>query len=400
MDKYQATKTLTEKLAGPFGKLVVSDDNSKKSLLAKAEHSYLVGNSLDIFVERNFPKLTYIKRIDDGSRVESQKIEEVVNKIVPPEANYVFLSDKIRLDDCKCLVSLTPYALIGNKEVETIKRLFYKDYNANIREAISSLGIKDFFELYNAYFHNNEKFHNVFCNNFENFKTEVLEFLQSRTYDSSNETRLEAFETKFKIDKLNSSLKGFGVNFYLPTIKQAAWVKKYEIESLADLLKNHTPPLDKNPLNLDFLKFVFEIPYEDQNLEMNKYMLKNFGMFLDLDVVMLKEYSNGKYFKEYFELLNEAKQKDTIHIIKNIKVQNQDCNHFLWMKGSKEIKLDYLKLYKEDAQGFIDYFSNRHEEEQKVILRDIMDCDFINDKVTEWLNQNESELIREVGLNG
>ena len=57
-------------------------------------------------------------------------------------------------------------------------------------------------------------------------------------------------------------------------------------------------------------------------------------------------------------------------------------------------------LYKEEAEEFISYFKDRLSEEKKVILKDIMECDFINDKVTEWLNQNESDLIREASFNG
>ncbi|MBM3199798.1 hypothetical protein FJZ53_02585 [Candidatus Woesearchaeota archaeon] len=400
MEKYEATKTLTEKLVELNGRLIISDDIYKRKLLKEAKHAYVIGHSLDMFSDRDFLSLYYVTKTGDDETVKSKDIGEVVGKIAPPAANYVFLSEKRILNEYKALMTLTPYSIIGDKEEESIRKSFYKTYDSDVREAIASLGIKDFFDLYHAYLHNNEKFNQMFCNDFEKFRNEFLEFSQSRTYDSANETRLEQFDAKFKIEKLNRRLGELGVKFIFPTLKQASWIKKREIESLADMLKNHISPIDKDPLNKEFLRFVFEIPYEDQNLEMNKHMFKNFGNFLDQELIMLKEYSNGKHFKEYFGLLDAGKQKDVSRLVKNAEVQSQDINHFLWMMGSKDIRLDYLKLYKEDAEEFIEYFNERRSEEKKVILKDVMEYDFINDKVTEWLNEHEADLIREVGFDG
>jgi len=400
MEKYKATKTLTERLVKHYGRLIISDEAYKRKLLKETKHAYILSDSLDVFLDRDFPSIQYVRRIGDSDPVRSKKLEEFIDKMVPAAANYVFLSDKTSLTEYKILMSITPYAIIGDKESESIRKTFYKTYDADVREAITSLGIKDFFELYHAYLHNNEKFNQLFCNNFEKFKEEFLEFLQSRTYDNSNETRLDPFDSKFKIEKLNTRLSEFGIKYIIPTIKQASWIKKHEIDLLIDLVKTHTPQIDKNPLNIEFLRFLFEIPYEDRNLEMNKYMFKNFGKFLDQELILLKEYSNGKYFKEYFELLDAGAQEDIARLVKNVEVQNQDYNHFLWMMGSKDIRLDYLKLYKEEAEGFINYFKERALEEKKVMLKDIMNCDFVNEKVADWLNQNESDLLREVGFNG
>ncbi|MDP2906424.1 MAG: hypothetical protein Q8O03_00640 [Nanoarchaeota archaeon] len=399
MDKYQATKTLTEKLAGHFGKLVISDDNSKKRLLEKAEHSYPTGNSLDIFIERDFPEITYVKKTENGDKIVSQKIEEIIDKIVSPTANYVFLSDKTRLDEYKCLTSLTPYAIIGNKEVEAIKRLFYKAYDANTREAISSLGIKDLFMLYNMYAHNKD-FPDVFCN-FEKFKKDLLEFLKTRTYDSSNDTRASDVDEAFGISEINLRLKQMGINFTIPPIEKAGWIKKQSVQGLTKLLQKHTFDLEfEDSLKSEFLKFIFELPYEERNLEMDKFLFQKFNQFLDINSIMLKEYQQGKFFKDFFTVLSSGQQNMVINVIKHSDIQNSDINHYLWMMGSKDIRLDYLNLYKEEAEEFISYFKDRPSEEKKVIIKDIMECDFINDKVTEWLNQNESDLIREVGLNG
>lgn len=399
MDRYQATKTLTEKLAGHFGKLVVSDHNSKKRLLKKAKYSYPIGSSFDIFTERDFPKLDYVKRVSNDEVIRNRNLDEFVDKLVSPEANYVFFSDKAVLGEYKCLVSLTPYAIIGGKELEAVKRLFYKTYNVNIREAISSLEIKDFFMLYNTYKYNKD-FPDLFCN-FENFKKDILEFLKTCTYDSSNDTRASEFEERFGIAEINSRLKKMNINFTLPPLEKSNWIKKQSVNSLIKLLQNHTFDLEfEDSLKLEFLKFIFELPCEERNLEMDKFLFQKFNQHLDTYTIMLKEYQQGKFFKDFFEILNDSQQKMIVNVINQSNVQNQDYNHYLWMKGSKEIRLDYLKLYKEDSEGFISYYEDRHMEEKKVILKDIMECDFINDKVTEWLNQNESDLIREVSFDG
>jgi len=399
MDKYQATKILTEKLAGHFGKLIVSDDNSKKRLLEKAEYSYPVGNSLDVFIERNYPKINYAKQVSDKDALITQNLEEFVDKLVPPEANYAFLSDKTALGEYKCLISLTPYAIIGNKEVEAIKRLFYKAYDANIREAISSLGIKDFFMLYNMYAHNKD-FPDVFCN-FEKFKKDFLDFLKTRTYDSSNDTRASDFDEAFGINELNLRLKQMSINFTIPPLEKSTWIKNQSVQGLIKLLQKHTFDLEfEDSLKSEFLKFVFELPYGERNLEMDKFLFQKFNQFLDINSIMLKEYQQGKFFKDFFTVLSSGQQNMVINVIKHSNIQNSDVNHYLWMMGSRDIRLDYLNLYKENAEDFISYFKDRLSEERKVILKDIMECDFINDNVTEWLNQNESDLIREVGFNG
>lgn len=399
MDKYQATKTLTEKLAEHFGKLVISDDNSKKNILEKAEYSYPAGNSLDIFVERDFPEIRYVKKIDNGSKIVSQKIEEVIDKIVPPEANYVFLSDKTALGEYKCLVSLTPYAIIGDKEIEAVKRLFYKKYDIDVKEALNTLGIKDFFELYQSYSNNDSEFHKLLFNNFENFKKEFLDFLKDRKYDGDNDTKLDAFDSKFGVPYLNSQFKKLNINFCIPI--ENKYIKKNRIDELVKLLEEHDPVLSaEGPFSLEFIKFVFTTPYEDQSIEMNKYLLKKFNHILDVKTILLKEFKQGKHFKEYFELLEEGKQKEIVKLINQSGLQNSDYNSFLWLKGFKDVSLDYLKLYKGDSGRFIEYFTNRILEEKKVILKDLLECDFINDEIVEWLNQNETELVREVGFNG
>lgn len=60
-----------------------------------------------------------------------------------------------------------------------------------------------------------------------------------------------------------------------------------------------------------------------------------------------------------------------------------------------------LCLYKGDAKQFIRFFSKiENKGKKKELLNAILNCDYENEEVIKWLNQNESDLIREVGLNG
>lgn len=68
-------------------------------------------------------------------------------------------------------------------------------------------------------------------------------------------------------------------------------------------------------------------------------------------------------------------------------------------KIAKQEKLDCLRMYKEDAEGFINYFNGKPAEGKKAILEDVMGYDFTNVKVAKWLNENYLDLVREVGLN-
>ena len=396
MDKYKATTTLTERLAGHFGKLIISDSSSKEKILADSKYSYPVGNYIDMYLERDLPRVCYRIGLIDGRDIRSQKIEGVIDKIVSPEANYVFLSDKVSLGDYKCLVSLTPYAIIGPKETEAVKNKFYKDYDINVREAIRTLGIQDFFEMYRHYFDNGSKLKKLLFS----FREELLNFLDSREYDVDDETRIDAFERTFGIENLNSNFRKLGVNFFIDP-RGRNFIKKSAVVTLSKMLKECECQLfPREQYKIDFLKFVFELPYEDQNIEMNKVLFKSFKKDLNTDFILLEEFKQGKYFKEYFELLDKDGQEEIVSLIKESNLKNPEYNAFLWSKGYKNVDLDYLSLYNKCSQGFVEYFQSRSTEEKKMILNDLMDCEFTNNEVVNWLNENEQDLIREVGFNG
>lgn len=62
----------------------------------------------------------------------------------------------------------------------------------------------------------------------------------------------------------------------------------------------------------------------------------------------------------------------------------------------EEIALDF---YEKDTKKFIRYFKKKIIPDKKKIIKKVFECDFINEKVIEYLDEKESELIREVGLN-
>lgn len=57
-----------------------------------------------------------------------------------------------------------------------------------------------------------------------------------------------------------------------------------------------------------------------------------------------------------------------------------------------------LELYKKNSDKFIEYFQSRTSFTKKMILKEILSCSFVNEKVIEWLDKEESDLVRKVGL--
>lgn len=86
----------------------------------------------------------------------------------------------------------------------------------------------------------------------------------------------------------------------------------------------------------------------------------------------------------------------------NNKIRKLNKNHVEEIRTIAK-KLDYFTLnkfciYRENTDLFIDYFNNRSYEEKKNILEAIMSCKHENEGVTSWLDKNEPELIKDIGL--
>lgn len=63
------------------------------------------------------------------------------------------------------------------------------------------------------------------------------------------------------------------------------------------------------------------------------------------------------------------------------------------------VKIEHKCLYKEDAKEFIKTFSNlKKVNDKKKIIKALLNCIHENKEAIKWLDENEPELIREVGV--
>lgn len=331
MDKEKATKLLVEQLVKANGQTFVTDTAYKKHLLEKAVAYY------PIVSEKPFPFKFEIGFLDTkNAKVSQERLDKTITNYKEDmikscskinNANYIFVenSQSYSMADnhgytytCLSLMEkLSFFALIGDKEVDDIKKMFYKDVNPEIVRAMNFLNIKHFINPYNSY---------------------------------------------------------IGDPYFLRYSRSAEGLES-------------------------FFEFVFTVPYENQNLSVNQEILRQYYYRVDFVEILTREYSDGRYFKEYFSCLDNSCKGMIVDNLKNVKERNPISDSFMWANGFKELKLDHLELYKNNTKGFTDYFNNRNVEERKTIVKDIMNCEVTNEEVIKWLNENHLDLIREVGFN-
>lgn len=331
MDKEKATKLLVEQLVKTDGQTFVTDTAYKKHLLEKAITYYPIEYKKHFTFEFEIDILSTSGRTLSQSRLEGmvgnykEKLIKDCSEVTG--ANYVFVENSQSFSAAgkyadttflSLMGGLSFFALIGNKEVKNLQKMFYKNVDLEIIRAMNALKIEHFIGSYKSY-------------------------------------------------KEDSSF-----------------------------LRYYREPKDMDK----FLELVFNIPYEDQVLENNKGILQRFYYHIDYVEILIREYSEGKYFQNYFNCLDSGNKKLVFDNLKNIKNRNPIHDSFLWANGFKELNLDHLELYKNNAKNFIDYFTNRNLEEKKVILKDIMNSDFTNEEIIKWLNDTHLDLVREVGFNG
>ena len=317
------------------------------------------------------------------------------------EANYFFRND---VSGNKSLRTanfiITPYALIGEKEKNAVKRLFYKNSKTDISNAVKSLGIESFIDLYEQYYNGSSPFDKMLKD---------IKFIKGFISDSKDLeideygylSKVE-FSTWGGVDSINNKLKKMGLSSLL--------VKDYDDDVHEDVLQEVSDALSdllkdiKNsywdPLLKEFTDLVFfSLPYGDQNVESNKKFLKGCTDLGFVNDVLSKEYSQGKYFQEYFSVLKKESQKEFVNSLKSLP-KNPAHDHFLWAEGFKDFSFDLRRIYKEDADYFIKYFKSQDLKGKKTLLKDIMDCEFTNEKVVKFLNKKYLDLVREVSFNG
>lgn len=224
-------------------------------------------------------------------------------------------------------------------------------------------------------------------------------------YDGDYEVGNSQFAQFGGINSLNDVLKRLGIDAEIRThdvhtdYVHRGCVSKVlgEAPKVIERIKNQYYGTVSN----EFIDFVFfSLPPEEQNVASNKGILKSSLNSNFVVNVLSKEYAENGHFREYFGILSKEMQDDVFKALKNTPKRNTVCDSFLWSKGFKGLTLNHVELYKNDSKGFIEYFPDKSIEEKKVILKDIMECESINEEVVKWLNENCLDLLREVGLNG
>ncbi|MDP2908527.1 MAG: hypothetical protein Q8N77_01845, partial [Nanoarchaeota archaeon] len=196
-------------------------------------------------------------------------------------------------------------------------------------------------------------------------------------------------------------------SYYIVDEIQKKFVKGFQFED--DALTNSTGHgrMECNNENIlivkkgipdaDFLAFVFSLPYEEQNIKANKVLLKLLDE-VDSCGIMLEEYSKDKLFKDYFAVLDEKCRKEVVRSIKALPKRNKFLDSWLFKEGF-DIDVDYLKLYKEDTEGFIRYFEYHSTEVRKLIISDLLGYEHVNPEVIEFLEKKHSHLLRDTAFN-
>lgn len=154
----------------------------------------------------------------------------------------------------------------------------------------------------------------------------------------------------------------------------------------------------------DFLVFddtVFtkltSLPLMEQNPAVNKFLLKNIEEPHWALSLLINEYQNkGKHFEEYFSFLSSERKGRLVENLNSLGNRNNaKIDSFIRRQGFNISSLDYLILYKENGEDFIKYFTSKCDSEKRIILSNIMDSDFINEKVVDWLNEHYANLVSE-----
>lgn len=409
MDKEKAARTLVKELAKANGQNFVINHAYQNHLLENAIAAY------EIVYEKPYPLRISLAHLDDNKHITNNsllekaierhmaKIEESCSNI--EDANYVFVDSRENLSQagkssgyiCSWISfssNLTPFALIGEKEERQLRKMFYKDVPREIIYSMNELGIKNFIGFYKSYKNGEDLMDYMPLEFFKSFYQLVSRF----EYDKDNEVNVKKFDEIGGLNAINSQLKELGITEKLYVHRQH---KDFVHQDTVLKIQSRLEDKVKNDgfLN-EFFDFIFYLPYEEQNIESNKKILKtlrNSDLVID---VLIREYLEGDYFCEYFGVLDQEGKQLVVESLKKVTNRKPSYASFLWSQGFKDLELDHIHLYNNDVKGFKEYFNSQSIEEKKVILEDIMKCDSINQEVINWLEKKYYELLREVGLNG
>lgn len=417
MDKEKAVRTLAMELVKVNGQRFIVNSAYQKHLLENAVAAYEIG------YKKPYSSRIYLSSIkDERCVVSSKQIKSGIDNYVKAleeycsdvkDANYIFMEPMGGLSPAGgynveswilLANTLTFFALVGEKEEKQLRSMFYKDVPKDIARGMGSLGIKNFIDIYKAYRDNGDLIshpslgishsHLGFCDSF-------LELISKLEYDNDHEVNVRKFDELGGLSGLNSRLFELGINERLyVSERHTSYVEESTVFRVKSQLAQFRNRIKSDKFLNEFLYFVFSLPREEQNVEANIRIL-NDPPSLDFVVDTLnEEYTKGCNFIEYFAALDTATRESVVESLKSIPERKPVYDSFLWSQGFKNVELDYINLYKDDAQRFIEYFSSRGIEDQKVIIKDVLQCDHVNNEIVNWLEANHYELLREVSFNG
>ncbi|MBL7100568.1 MAG: hypothetical protein ISS23_01295 [Nanoarchaeota archaeon] len=349
MDKRIATLTLTEKLKA------LGYNNKIKDPVIK---NYLLNNAKSVVFD-----------------FEEGKLEERSRQ---PKANYFFT----RTQNSSSGLYV---ALIGGMEERILRKEFYKDVPNEVVKAFEILEIPHFIREYKTYSFISEENHFFPLLNYVPFekgmKVEARDIIQG--YNS---------QKYYLVQHVNQDGGIAGYVYYDVELKNPFKSDDNSVRyGVCEF--QHVQPVKKNVYSEAFFDFVFDLPYEEQNLVANKMILKNVRSVNFLEI-FLKEYLTGEYFKDYFLVLDKDTQKEVVDKIQVSSHQNKLLNSWLFSQGFP-LELDYLELYKTDSKKFIEYFEKSSPKTRELIISDIFDCEHTNQEVGKFLEREYSHLLRD-----
>ena len=391
MDNRTATLTLTEKLQ-QLGYVNLVADTAVKSYLLENNKSVILylGNDCSRFIDS--------KEIDLSKDTEFDKLSLSNLKQKYPQANYLFVEkNKSGLDGKLNNSFITPAAIIGEEEERILKREYYKDVPYFVRKALEILDIPNFIADYEIYSSigtdiDTQKLEIKLTFNKENSSQFYFPFKDTDSIEIGDIIQGKKTKRYYLIERIESN-KMFGPRFKDAELKIPANLDQglCEIGALKPIFKLYN-------ITHKFIKFAFTLPAQEQNINLNKNILKTISNIDTITEILYNTYLNDKNFRQYFEIVNKEAQNQAFNALRQVQERNSTYDLFLWNKGFKEVNIDYMNLYKKDSQEFIEYFKSRKPEDKKTILKGIMNCDYTNEDVANWMNENELDLIREVSM--
>jgi len=122
------------------------------------------------------------------------------------------------------------------------------------------------------------------------------------------------------------------------------------------------------------------------------------------------EQANKMYNEIRREIIKELKEQYSGN---NEKPRNKKLENLIMSEEKEEqikeevediFNTDPIKegvgLYKDGTKRFIEFFSKvEDKDKKKELLNIIFKCEYENKEVIEWLNENEQDLLREIGFN-